>query len=201
MHDPAERPEFFPVGLAVPQTQLVPVFPQNLKPALRAEMEGGGKMQPVPIVPLDLTGGKPVPDAVRQIHQQVLKTVDGIKLFPNRRRNPGGPRIVDAARQDLPVQRQQRPLALAHFRREMLAAVFHIREQQMLFKDVPLIRKLQNAPQPLRGQPVRQIYLRLQRQHARAFPLRLQSPYLFHECLQRPQSRRVDSARKARNPV
>ena len=68
MHDPAERPEFFPVGLAVPQTQLVPVFPQNLKPALRAEMEGGGKMQPVPIVPLDLTGGKPVPDAVRQIH-------------------------------------------------------------------------------------------------------------------------------------
>ena len=27
MHDPAERPEFFPVGLAVPQTQLVPRLP------------------------------------------------------------------------------------------------------------------------------------------------------------------------------
>lgn len=164
-------------------------------------MEGGGKMQPVPIVPLDLTGGKPVPDAVRQIHQQVLKTVDGIKLFPNRRRNPGGPRIVGAARQDLPVQRQQRPLALAHFRREMLAAVFHIREQQMLFKDVPLIRKLQNAPQPLRGQPCVRFICGSNANMRGAFPLRLQSPYLFHECLQRPQSRRVDSARKARNPV
>ena len=157
-------------------------------------------MQPVPIVPLNLAGGKPVPDAVRQIHQQVFKTVDGIKLLPNRRRNPGRPRIVGAARQNFPIQRQQSPLALAHFRRKMLAAIFHIRKQQMLFKDVPLIRKFQNVPQPLRGQPVRQVHLRLQRQHARAFPLRLQSPYLFHECLQRPQSRRVAPS-PSRNPV
>ena len=105
---------------------------------------------------------------------------------------PGGPRIVGAARQNFPIQRQQRPLALAHFRREMLATVFHVREQQMLFKDVPLIRKFQNVPQPLRGQPVRQVHLRLQRQHARAFPLRLQSSCFLHNRLQRPKSRRVD---------
>ena len=46
MHDPAERPEFFPVGLAVPQPQAVPVFPQHLKPALRAEMEAAGRCSP-----------------------------------------------------------------------------------------------------------------------------------------------------------
>ena len=155
-------------------------------------------MQPLPIVPLDLAGGKPVPDAVCQIHQQVFKTVDGIELLPNRPPQSGPPRASLARPGRIsPIQRQQSPFALAHFRRKMLATVFHIRKQQMLFKDVPLIRKFQNVPQPLRGQPVRQVHLRLQRQHARAFPLRLQSPYLFMNASNGPKAAVLLPARSA----
>lgn len=76
-----------------------------------------------------------------------------------------------------------------------------VREQQMLFKDVPLIRKFQNVPQPLRGQPVRQVHLRLQRQHARAFPCVCNRRIFFMNASNGPKAAALISARKTRNPV
>ena len=180
MDDPAEGPQILAVGRAVPQAEPVPVLAQNLKPALGTEVEGSRKMQAVPVLPFDFAGGEAVSDAVRHVHQQVLEAAEGVDLFPDRRRDRRGPRVVGAARQNFPIQREQRAFALAHFRGEVFAAVFHIREQRVLFDDVALIRKLKDVPQTLRRQSVRQVHLRFERHRARAFALRLQPSFLHN---------------------
>ena len=154
MHDPAERPEFFPVGLAVPQTQLVPVFPQNLKPALRAVMEGRRDMQAAGLRPLNLKGRETVAYAVGKVEQEIRSCGQHVELLTHGGGYLFRPFVLCPARQNLPVERQQCPLALADLGGKVLATVFHVGEKHVLLGNVAVVRRLQNGSKARGGKLV-----------------------------------------------
>ena len=83
--------------------------------------------------------------AVRQIEQEIGRGGQHVELLAHGGGHGFGLFIFGTARQNLPVQRQERPLALADFRRQMLTTVFHIREKHVLLGNVAVVGGLQNG--------------------------------------------------------
>ena len=108
-------------------------------------MEGRRDMQAAGLRPLYLKGGKAVAYAVRQIEQKIGRGGQHVELLAHGGGHAFRLFVLCPARKDFPIQRQQGPLALADFRRQMLTTVFHIREKHVLLGNVAVVGGLQNG--------------------------------------------------------
>ena len=130
-------------------------------------MEGRRDMQAAGLRPLYLKGGEAVAYAVRQIEQEIGRSRQHIKLLTHGGGYVFGPFIFGAARQNLPIKRQQGPLALADLGGKVLTAVFHVRKQNVLLSDVAVVRRLQNTCKPRGGELVGHVAPALKVEHGR----------------------------------
>ena len=108
-------------------------------------MKGGGDMQTAGLRPLNLKGRETVAYAVGKVEQEIRSCGQHVELLTHGGGYLFRPFVLCPARQNLPVQRQERPLALADFRRQMLTTVFHIREKHVLLGNVAVVGGLQNG--------------------------------------------------------
>ena len=139
-------------------------------------MEGSRDVQASGLRPFDFERGEAVAYAVRQIEQEIGRGGQHVELLTYTTGDFFGPLVLCAARQNLPVQRQQRPFTLADFRRQVLATVFHVRKQNVLFGNVAVVRRLQNRGQAGRRQAVGHVAPPFQIEHGRHAAARFRLP-------------------------
>ena len=136
-------------------------------------MEGRRDMQAAGLRPLYLKGGEAVAYAVRQIEQKIGRSRQHIKLLTHGGGYVFGPFIFGAARQNLPIKRQQGPLALADLGGKVLATVFHIRKKDVLLGNVAVVRRLQNGSKARGGELVGHVAPPFKVEHGRQAAARL----------------------------
>ena len=130
-------------------------------------MEGRRDMQAAGLRPLYLKGGKAVAYAVRQIEQKIGRGGQHVELLTHGGSAGCGPFIFGAARQNLPIKRQQGPLALADLGGKVLTAVFHVGEKHVLLGNVAVVGGLQDRSETGRRQAVGHVAPPLKVEHGR----------------------------------
>ncbi len=130
-------------------------------------MECRRDMKPAGLRPLNLKGRETVAYAVRQIQQQIRRGGQHVELLAHGGGYVFRPLVFGAPRQNLPVQRQKRPLALADFSRKVLTTVFHVRKKDVLLGNVAVVRRLQNSGQTGRRQAVGHVAPPFEVEHGR----------------------------------
>ena len=83
--------------------------------------------------------------AVGKVEQEIRSCGQHVELLAHGGGHAFRLFVLCPARKDFPIQRQQGPLALADFRRQMLTTVFHIREKHVLLGNVAVVGGLQNG--------------------------------------------------------
>ena len=102
-------------------------------------------MQAAGLRPLNLKGRETVAYAVGKVEQEIRSCGQHVELLAHGGGHAFRLFVLCPARKDFPIQRQQGPLALADFRRQMLTTVFHIREKHVLLGNVAVVGGLQNG--------------------------------------------------------
>ena len=113
-------------------------------------------MQALAVVPLDFQSREAVADGVSHVREHVLNAGQHVHKFPDL----GGhvPCLgVFRGGDHIPFQGQQRPLPFAHLRRKVIAAIFHVGKERMLFRDIARVGVGQDAAQAVGRKTVGQI--------------------------------------------
>ena len=124
-------------------------------------------MQAAGLRPLNLKGRETVAYAVGKVEQEIRSCGQHVELLTHGGGYLFRPFVLCPARQNLPVERQQCPLALADLGGKVLATVFHVRKQNVLLSDVAVVRRLQNTGKPRGGELVGHVAPALKVEHGR----------------------------------
>ena len=92
--------------------------------------------------------------AVGKVEQEIRSCGQHVELLTHGGGYLFRPFVLCPARQNLPVERQQCPLALADLGGKVLATVFHVGEKHVLLGNVAVVRRLQNGSKARGGKLV-----------------------------------------------